>query len=645
MSLPWYLNRLRAMGPAEVAHRALEAVRKTSARSRREGWHRYADRRPVVPVIPGFAARMEACGPGVRERVAACSGPLLNGKFSALGVDWPKREPDDLFPNAFWHLDPLTGSSWDSASYCFDVDYRHQARLGDVKYAWEFNRLQHLQPLAAQFFFTGNRSAIEAIEAAVESWYNANPPYRGVAWASGIELALRIVSLLVVTSLCGEHLSSATISRIRTALRAHSYWLSRYPSLHSSANNHRVAELAAGYLLTLAMPEVASPEDQARLGAKLSREAQRQILADGVSAEQSPSYGALTAEWLLLAESAGQAALPDVRSRLCAFAEWVAWMSDDKGNVPNIGDNDECRVLAVHEDDRGYVRTVAHSICAFYGLPAAANLAASVAHFRASVFGVEGDAATSPAGRRTFHLGGYSVLRERIGGREICLTYDHGPLGYLSIAAHGHADALSLTLSVGGLPLLVDPGTYLYHPAGEWRDWFRGTRAHNTLNVAGQNQSIISGAFNWSDKASAKPQEVEHFPQWRVLASHDGYRKRFGVTHEREVLHRGNELLILDRLTGSDRAFDCEVVFQLGAGFGIRQVNSAVIVTRGGEFVAEMLFDQSGVVAVACGEEGVSGGWVSESFGVRTPAWRISWNGQVGSAAVPVRIRLVEAAA
>jgi hypothetical protein len=80
---------------------------------------------------------------------------------------------------------------------------------------------------------------------------------------------------------------------------------------------------------------------------------------------------------------------------------------------------------------------------------------------------------------------------------------DHGPLGYLSIAAHGHADANAVTLSLDDRPILVDPGTYLYYSCGKWRDWFRGTRAHNTLNVQGADQSI-----------SAAPliQQIPHHP-------------------------------------------------------------------------------------------------------------------------------------
>ena len=88
---------------------------------------------------------------------------------------------------------------------------------------------------------------------------------------------------------------------------------------------------------------------------------------------------------------------------------------------------------------------------------------------------------------------------------------DAGPLGFLSIAAHGHADCLSLLLSVSGKELLVDPGTYCYHTEREWRDYFRSTAAHNTVRVDGVDQSQIAGAFLWAEKAEASVEEIRDF--------------------------------------------------------------------------------------------------------------------------------------
>ena len=66
------------------------------------------------------------------------------------------------------------------------------------------------------------------------------------------------------------------------------------------------------------------------------------------------------------------------------------------------------------------------------------------------------------------------------------LFIDAGPQGALT-AGHGHADALSIQLITDGRPILIDPGTFCY--VCPERDRFRGTAAHNTLQVDGRDQA------------------------------------------------------------------------------------------------------------------------------------------------------------
>src|SRR5439155_507878 len=54
---------------------------------------------------------------------------------------------------------------------------------------------------------------------------------------------------------------------------------------------------------------------------------------------------------------------------------------------------------------------------------------------------------------------------------EIWVRCDGGPHGFLSIAAHAHADALSVEVRHGGVDVLADPGTYCYHGEPEWRQY------------------------------------------------------------------------------------------------------------------------------------------------------------------------------
>jgi hypothetical protein len=557
----WTLNRLRSMELSEVAHRVKEKARRNAARRRYDARRFDAGDGPL-PKIPGL---MLADARGDLELLSCwrrAAKAAKAGRFQFLGQQWP-----GVIDAGKWHLDPKTGKSWPSARYCFDIPYRHERGRGDVKYVWELNRLQFLQPIAALAAVEGDNRLARVCAAELESWIDANPPFMGVNWASGIELALRIVSICTVAALLGDGAFSAGQRRkLRGSLAAHGYWLARYPSLYSSANNHLIAEAGGLYLLGVLAPDLPNAAAYEAYGRRtLVEEAQKQIHDDGVGAEQSPNYTAFTVEWLLLcshvAEMLRKPLPPVVRERLLHAGEHLRWLTDEGGNQPHIGDDDEGRVFYSQvEPEDCYVASILASLAATLERPSIAPPVPAPAHLRHLIFGSSRPSAQID-GVRCFPVGGYTVMREVIAGRRVLTVLDHGPLGYLSIAAHGHADALALVLHVDDQPVLIDAGTYLYHSGGPWRDRFRGTRAHNTLNIDGEDQSIISGPFNWSHKANNHLLHYKDTPgAWCIEAEHDGYEKRYGMSHRRQVA-RGADAYITctDWLIGTPKRQDMAV--------------------------------------------------------------------------------------
>ena len=79
------------------------------------------------------------------------------------------------------------------------------------------------------------------------------------------------------------------------------------------------------------------------------------------------------------------------------------------------------------------------------------------------------------------------------------ITFDAGPKG----GTHGHDDLLNFELWSGGRPLIVDPGPYQYD-GGDDRDYVVSTKAHNTINVDGQNVGEEEGQDNAAITASYK---------------------------------------------------------------------------------------------------------------------------------------------
>jgi hypothetical protein len=155
------------------------------------------------------------------------------------------------------------------------------------------------------------------------------------------------------------------------------------------------------------------------------------------------------------------------------------------------------------------------------------------------------------------------------GAPEIWCRCDHGPLGFLSVAAHGHADALAVEVRCGGVDVLADPGTYCYHGEREWRAYFRSTLAHNTLELGGVSQSVDGGPFLWLRATPTRLLCVDGLDSgskaiWE--AEHGGYRRLSpAAVHRRRVeLDRETRTLTITDLVDSDAGHAGRLAFHLG---------------------------------------------------------------------------------
>ncbi len=236
--------------------------------------------------------------------------------------------------------------------------------------------------------------------------------------------------------------------------------------------------------------------------------------------------------------------------------------------------------------------------------------------------------------RCSFPQGGYYVLGCDFETRdEIRLVADAGPLGYQTIAAHGHADALSFTLSVGGLDFLVDPGTYAYHTQAPWRQYFRGTAAHNTLRIDRRDQSQSGGSFMWLRKAMVgcslwqSSGERDVFEGW-----HDGYTGlRDPVIHRRRITleKRPRRIVIEDRLAMAGE-HEVELMFHCDERCEVRPTVEGYALTREARSLELALPRAEGAQAqVHCGATDPILGWVSRRFDEKQPSPTIAWRGRL----------------
>ncbi|MBO0822042.1 MAG: alginate lyase family protein, partial [Nocardiopsaceae bacterium] len=536
-----------------------------------------------------FAARLpdgtaEAVPSAARAAVAADADRLLKGEWETLGVVRTDMDEPD------WFADPVTGRRSASARYSFRVNHRSEAEVGNVKQVWEISRLQHLTLLACAYYLTGTEAYAARAASQLEGWWRANPFLSGVNWTSGIEVGIRLINFVWIRRLLSpwpgvSGLFEDSPLALRQ-LRWHQEYLAAFVSRGSSANNHVIAEAAGQLAASCAFPWFPDSARWRRASARLlARSLAANTFPSGINRELATDYHGFVFELGAFAAvesaAAGSPVDPDTWALLGAMADGMAALADASGRPPRQGDSDEGRVVLLDAPAPNRWPALLALGDALFGRSAwwpavwpdaGSTLAGALAGGRREVHD------RPPRRPSRFADAGITILRTAGGpaprmpggpgpiepAPEIWCRCDGGPHGFGSLAAHAHADALSVEVRYGGVDVLADPGTYCYHGEPGWRSYFRSTIAHNTLEVAGRSQSAEGGPFLWTRHARAGEIPAGD-PETAWTAEHDGYASlRPGITHRRSVRldPAARSLEITDTAKGGEH--DVRLAFHLG---------------------------------------------------------------------------------
>ncbi len=520
------------------------------------------------------------------------------------------------------------------------LDYRNFASVGDCKLVWEPNRHYQLVVLARAFRVTGEeRYAVEIIRQ-LESWMRQCPYGYGMNWRSPLELGVRLINWVWTMGLI-EGCRASTESfrrRLWICVYRHLQEITRNYSGYTSANNHLVGEAAGVFIASSYFPGLQGASRR-RLESRaiLAEEILRQTFPDGGTREQATGYHLFVLEFFtlagLVARNGGLDFPTAYWQRLEGMYAFLAALSEGGEGLPMIGDCDDGYVLDLGgRDDR-----VASLLCIGAILFDRADFRVQAGAFREPahwLFGPEGRqkfermdqrAAPRVIGPRSFADSGYYLLQRgrKCDNDRISILFDCGELGFLSIAGHGHADALSLVLRAGGCDVLVDPGTYDYftHPA--WRRYFRSTRAHNSVVVDEADQSEMLGPFLWGRRARAN--RVRWAPTeggGTVVGEHDGYASLADpVIHLRSVTlaDEVDVVLIRDELL-CDGVHAVTMCWHFAEQCAVRAIDDRHFEARFATGSAVLELDSRLRVLMIRGGEHPIAGWVSRGYHRRSPA-------------------------
>jgi len=136
-----------------------------------------------------------------------------------------------------------------------------------------------------------------------------------------------------------------------------------------------------------------------------------------------------------------------------------------------------------------------------------------------------------------------SGYRKIVNDRYECVV-DVGHIGPDYIPGHAHADTFNFELYIDNRPFIVDTGLSTYETNAR-RTEERSTAAHNSVEVMGTSSSEVWGGFRVADRAYVTGLEEN---DEKIVATHDGYEKKFGVLHTREWKFEEDSIVIIDRL-------------------------------------------------------------------------------------------------
>ena len=502
MGLSWYIRRLKAMSPAEVAYRISQKW--LIARER----NTFAEKRSVFEF--------------------ECYGAIPQADLYRLGLNFSNNEylpgmEIELLGNyryrdyrKRWHSTFQGESDW-PIHYATDYNYGSDDVPGDIRTNWELNRHFQFTLLAKSFFATREHEYLDELKTLFKSWNDANPFMWGPEWSSPMESSIRLLNWLAAAAFleASEEPEALDICRkLCDGAFIMAANIRRHYSRFSSANNHTIVE-AAG--VAIAACVFGRSDWKCEALSLLEREVRLQTWQDGVNKEQALHYQLFVMEALCLVSHAlktsGTCLSLSTISSLRSMARYAAVCRVGASESIEFGDNDEGIIFNPCVKKPFYLGYV----LAFASLEFAEGERWSddFSSYEQVLCLYSKDELTrvrrlplfKPSHIESFSQGGITVVRSS--RLDAILAFDHGPLGFGPLAAHGHADALSVQLFVNDEAVFIDPGTFIYNGNLEARNAFRSTLVHNTVTVGNKNQSEVLGPFLWGKRASVYDFSIE----------------------------------------------------------------------------------------------------------------------------------------
>ena len=503
-------------------------------------------------------------------------------KAMRLDIEMLGSGPVQLSRPVDWTLDFKSNINW-SMQPSLRLPVNDLKRPSDIKVPWELSRLQWLLPVGQAYVLNEDEKYATFAKEIIHEWMIANPVCRGPNWVCAMDVALRGISLVWLFQACKSSdvwAQPEFLENLIKQLILHAKFIDSNLEYADVNGNHLTADLAGLTVLGTAMGGAGiSKRWVERSWGLLKDELPKQVLSDGVCFEASLPYHRLVAELFLLPVLARQNVGLNVDDaylkKLKLMGVFTAAATRPDGTVPVWGDADDGRALPLGTqaiNDHQYLAETLKTM----------NSPLKAPCYDETLWWLGVGNNTEPLADEpissSFDDAGVFVMRD--GSNHIFA--DVGPVGMDGRGGHGHNDCLSFCATLEDVPLIIDPGAYVYTADWQARNHFRGTAAHNTPQIDGEEiNRFVRPEYLWVLRNDAVP-EVR---QWSasedtdlLVGAHSGYQRlQSPVTPIRTIMLKKttNSLFITDVFEGTAE-HTVRIPYTFAPGIEIDPVSSGV---------------------------------------------------------------------
>src|SRR5438067_4167305 len=291
------------------------------------------------------------------KEVCEQASRVLNGQLPYFAHSWlPIGFPPD------WHLNILDGTRVANYVHWSEIDI---GSIHDVKFVWEPSRFSVVYLLARAYAACKDQRYPEAFWRLVEDWADENPPNSGVNWASGQELALRVMAWCfgLHAFLNSPYTTSDRVGRLTYMIEKHGERVAGFIDYAlSQRNNHGISEAVGLFTIGTLFPQLRHAGEWIRQGrALIIRQIAEQIYDDGSYIQQSFNYERLLIDnlvWVLRLAEVNDSRFPEeIYGALGRAVRFMLRFCDrESGKMPNYGSNDGSLALPTSTRDFTYYR-------------------------------------------------------------------------------------------------------------------------------------------------------------------------------------------------------------------------------------------------------------------------------------------------